>query len=134
MSIKSFQRRMQAIPKAAREAALPAVQKSADEMAEMMRALAPERLGDLKASIAVTGPGQFTPAYSHPGGSQRMAENAFAVTVGNTDVRYPHLQEYGTTRHDPQPFFWPAYRLLKKRSERRIKRAIGKGIKEAWNR
>ena len=54
-----------------------------------------------------------------------------AITAGNSDVRYPHLQEYGTTFHPAQPFFFPAYRLHKKKVLAAIKRGIGKAIKEA---
>lgn len=55
------------------------------------------------------------------------------VTAGNTNCRYPHLVEYGTAKHGAaQPFFWPAYRLMKDREKRRIKNAIRKAVKENW--
>lgn len=127
----SFQKRMRAIPRAARAAVEPALVKSADEVAGVMRGLAPVEDGDLRDSIAVTGPGQSTPPYSQPGGSMTVPENAAAITAGNTDVRYPHLQEFGTTFHAAQPFFWPGFRLGRKRALTRIKRAIGKAIREA---
>lgn len=106
--LNSFQKRMQAIPKQARIAVQPALMKGADEIADLVRASAPVDDGDLKESIAVTGPGQATPAYSQPGGSTVVPENAAMITAGNTKVRYAHLQEYGTTFHAAQPFFWPA--------------------------
>lgn len=127
----SFQKRMRAIPQAARAAVQPALVKSAEEIAALQRGLAPEDDGDLKASITVTGPGQSTPPYSQPGGAMVVPENQAAITVGNSDVRYPHLQEYGTTFHPAQPFFWPGYRLGRKRALDRIKRAVGKAIREA---
>lgn len=129
--LSSFRRRMQAIPKAAREAVKPALVSAAEDVADMMRTLAPEDKGDLKASIMVTGPGQTTPAYSQPGGTAVVPENMVAITVGNSDVRYPHLQEYGTAHHAPQPFFWPAFRLTRKRALAKIKRRIGKAVKDA---
>lgn len=64
--LNSFQKRMQAIPKQARIAVQPALMKGADEIADLVRASAPVDDGDLKESIAVTGPGQATPAYSQP--------------------------------------------------------------------
>lgn len=129
--LASFQQRMRAIPKAAREAVKPVLVKQGEAMAGTMRVLAPFDEGDLKGSIAVTGPGQSTPPYSQPGGSMVVPENAVAITVGNTDVRYPHLQEYGTTFHGAQPFFWPAVRLHRKKATAAIKRGIGKAIREA---
>ncbi|WP_306755433.1 HK97-gp10 family putative phage morphogenesis protein [Paracoccus actinidiae] len=122
---------MRAIPEAARKAVAPAVMKSAYDIADIMEGLAPEDEGDLIGSIAVTGPGQTTPPYSQPGGAMVVPENTAAITVGNSDVRYPHLQEFGTSHHEAQPFFWPGFRMGRKRALDRIKRAIGKAIKEA---
>lgn len=133
--LSSFQRRMRAIPQAARQAVVPVLAKQADQIAVTMRALAPDdpatSAPDLKTSIAVTGPGQTTPPYSQPGGAAVVPENAVAITAGNSDVRYPHLQEYGTSKHGAQPFFWPAFRLHRKRALAAIKRGIGKAIREA---
>lgn len=126
---------MRAIPKAAREAVAPALVKAAEDVADTMRKLAPDdpKTGapDLKTSIVVTGPGQSTPPYSQPGGAALVPENAAAITAGNTKVRYAHLQEFGTTRHNPQPFFWPGFRLTRDEALKKIKRSIGKAIKEA---
>ncbi|MBL4928788.1 HK97-gp10 family putative phage morphogenesis protein [Fuscibacter oryzae] len=129
--LAKFQRRMQAIPEAAREAVKPALLKAADITAGVQRSLAPVDSGDMAASIAVTGPGQSTPAYSQPGGSMIVPENAAAITVGNTDVRYAHLVEHGTEDTPAQAFFWPGFRLTRKRAAGVIKRAIGKAIREA---
>ncbi len=129
--LSSFQKRMRAIPQAARLAVQPSLVKGAEEIAALQRALAPVDEGDLKASIVVTAPGQTTPPYSQPGGAKVVPENMAAITAGNTNVRYPHLQEHGTTFHAAQPFFWPGFRMGRKRALNRIKRAIGKAIGEA---
>ncbi|SDY18198.1 HK97-gp10 family putative phage morphogenesis protein [Citreimonas salinaria] len=129
--LKRFQRRMRAIPEAARKAVEPALVQGGYEIAEAMEMLAPEDTGDLVGSIEVTLPGRSTPPYSMPGGAHFVPENQVAVTVGNTDVRYPHLVEYGTIHATAQPFFWPGFRLARKKAENRIKRAISKAIKEA---
>lgn len=129
--LSRFQRRMNAIPKEVRQAVKPAIVKSAEETATAMRALAPVDTGALRDSIAVTGPGQATPPYSQPGGSFTVPENAAAITAGNTEVRYAHLAEYGTKDTEAQAYFWPGFRLHRKRSLNRIKRAISKAIREA---
>lgn len=136
--LSSFQKRLRAIPVEARKAIKPALMRSAYEVQDLMEQLAPEDTGDLKNSIAVTGPGETTPPYSQPGGSMTVPENAAAITVGSDDVRYPHLVEYGHkasgfSSHDvpAQPFFWPAYRMKRKKVGNQIKRAIGKAIREA---
>ncbi|MDI7864090.1 HK97 gp10 family phage protein [Rhizobiaceae bacterium n13] len=127
-----FQQRMRAIPKAVREAVQPALVKSGEDLSGTMQRLAPVDTGALKGSIAVTAPGQSTPAYSQPGGSRVAGENEVLVTAGNSDVRYPHLVEYGTSDTAAQPFFWPAFRLNKKRLANRIKRAVSKAVKDNW--
>lgn len=129
--LRRFQERMARIPKAVRLAVQPALTKGAEEIAAAAEMLAPVDSGDLKRSIAVTGPGETTPPYSQPGGSRVMLENQAAVTAGGRDVRYAHLVEYGTSDTPAHPFFWPAYRTMKKRAASRIKRAMSKGIRES---
>jgi HK97 gp10 family phage protein len=124
-------RRLNAIPQAVRDAVKPALIKSGDELASRMQALAPEDTGALKGSIAFTPPGGQTPPYSQPGGQTTARDNQVLVTAGNEHVRYPHLLEYGTATAKAQPYFWPAYRLSKKRISDRIKRAIRKAVRGA---
>tara|TARA_R110000744_G_scaffold56788_6_gene119670 strand:- start:8663 stop:9076 length:414 start_codon:yes stop_codon:yes gene_type:complete len=129
--LSSFQRRMRAIPKSVRNAVDPALLQGGYEIADAIEALAPEDEGDLKGSVAVTRGGKATPAYSAPGGTHVVPANQVAVTVGNTDVRYPHLVEYGTANAPAQPFFWPGFRLARKKAENRIKRVMRKAIRDA---
>jgi hypothetical protein len=136
--IGRLKKRLAAIPAQVRGAAQPALLKQADAMAATMRALAPEDSGDLKASIEVTPGGSVTPAYSQPGGAMTVDSNAVAVTVGNEEVRYPHLVEYGHgnglhgTTVPAHPFFWPAVRLHQRKAKQAIKRAVGKAVRENW--
>lgn len=131
--LSSFQKRMRAVPKSARAAVQPAMLKSAEEVADAMKRLAESSRdsGALIESITVTGPGESTPPYSQPGGARVVDELEVAITAGNAQVRYPHLVEHGTKKANAQPFFWPGFRLSRKRALARIKRAIGKAIKEA---
>jgi len=130
--IGRLQKRLAAIPAEVKQAVQPTLLRQAEAMAATMRSFAPVDQGDLKESITVTPAGQQTPAYSQPGGSMTVPENAVAITVGNTDVRYPHLQEYGTSKHPAQPFFWPAVRLHRKKATRSIKSAVGRAVKKHW--
>ena len=123
------------IVQAPREAVLPALLKSGNELAAAQKALAETSrdTGALIDSIEVTAPGHHTPPFSQPGGSRVAGEMEVLVTVGNEDVRYAHLVEYGTANAEAQPFFWPALRLLRKRLQNRINRAAKKAVKDAWN-
>lgn len=127
--MKAFDR----VKKAPRDAVLKALTTSAGSIASTQRALAPEDTGALKDSIAVTLPGQSTPPYSQPGGNRVAGDNEVIITVGDSDTRYPHLVEYGTAAADAQPFFWPGFRLQRKRAQQRIDRAGRKAIRDAWN-
>ena len=126
-----LKRRLDAIPRAVKAAVVPALAKSGQDLATMQRVLAPRDSGALQDSITVTLPGETTPPYSQPGDSRTAKENEVLVTVGNTDVRYPHLVEYGTATAAAQPYFWPAYRLMRKKMANRIKRAISKAVRDA---
>lgn len=130
--LERLQRRMNAIPQAVRDAVTPALIKSGDELVSRMQALAPVDTGALRDSITATPPGGTTPPYSQPGGSTVAGPNQVLVTAGNRDVRYAHLVEYGTSHSKAEPFFWPAYRLSKKRITNRIKRSIGRAVREGW--
>ena len=127
-------RRLAAIPDRVKKAVQPALIKSGEELVTSMRNLAPVDTGDLRNSIKYTMPGNATPPYSQPGGSTVAGENEVLVTAGNTDVRYPHLVEYGTAHAHAQPFFWPAFRLKRKKLANRIKRSISKAVKEEFKR
>lgn len=134
--LSRIQQRMAMIPRRVREAVKPELVKQGNDLAVTMRILAPDDPAtgepDLRTSIALTEPGGRTPPYSQPGGSMIVPENAVAVTVGNSDVRYPHLVEYGTQKAPAQPFFWPAVRMQRKKMTTAIKRAISRAVRDNW--
>lgn len=121
-----------------------ALVRSAEDLAGVAVALAPEEDGDLKRSVTVTPPGGTTPAYAEGGGRRQAGENQALVTVGNPQVRHGHLIEFGTQPHinggqfagtqhpgtEPQPFLAPATRLTRARIQRRIGRGIGQAIRD----
>lgn len=130
--LQRLSKRLERIPEKVKEAVAPALAKSGGELVDKAQHLAPHLSGALEESITMTPGGQMTPAYSQPGGSTLVPEGAVAVTVGNEHVRYGHLVEYGTEHAPAQPYFWPSYRLLKKRMGMRIKRALSKAVREGW--
>ena len=149
-SVKGWERlrrRLERIPKAVKRAAQPAVTDAAGDVAATIKILTPVDDGDLRDSIAVTPGGERTPAHSQPGGSMTVPENAAMVSAGNTKVRYAHLVEFGSPPHiaggifegaeipavPPKPFFWPGFKLSRKRAARKIKRGITKAVKDTKN-
>ena len=121
--------RLDALPPEIIEALRPALVRSADEVAANMTALAPRDEGDLVASIAVTPPGGTTPPYAAGGGKRTAGPNQSLVTVGNEEVRYSHIVEFGRLGAPGQPFMRPSWRIARPKIERRLKRAISAAIK-----
>lgn len=140
---KLFAKLSRLAPEAAKEVGL-AAQELGNEMVGIARNYAPKDSGDLSESIVMTPGGQVTPSYSQPGGAQVVPEHAALITAGNTKVRYPHLVEYGARAHiaggkfkgaqipaiPPQPYFWPAFRMIRRRFRARMSRAVNKAAKE----
>ena len=124
-----LKKRLDRIPQKVKEAVKPTLIEAGNELVDTMKQLAPVRTGALRDSITATPPGETTPPYSEPGGSRAVPENQVVITAGNTDVRYAHLVEYGTSKAHAQPFFWPAYRSLKDGLKRQIKDAIKKAVR-----
>ncbi len=114
------------------EAVRPALEKGANELQASMKSLAPKDTNALSETIVITPPGEQTPAYS-TGGRRTAGEHEVLITAGGQvnghDVRYAHLQEFGSVHNQPQAFFYLSLRLLKKRVQARIKRALRKAIK-----
>lgn len=134
--LSRIQQRLNAIPQKLRDRMKVVTVEEAEKLADDMRSMASasKDTGALIESIAVTPAGQMTPSYSQPGGSTLVDENAAMVTVGNADVRYPHLIEYGHNGKGgaAQPYFWPAVRLNGKRIQSRLRREVRKIVKDNW--
>lgn len=96
--------------------------KSAKDMVASAVVLAPRgETGDLQASIR-WGKGAGPTAYIVEAGGPLTTKNGYDYSIG---------VEFGTRDTKAQPFFWPAYRLNRRRFRGRITRAINKAIKAA---
>jgi len=150
-NVERLKRRLAAIPKAARKEIRAALEKGAQEIKTMARVMAPQDSGDLRESIDYTF-GEYAPANSNVRGvvaGAGLADPDLSVTIhaGDAKAFYAAFIEFGTNPH-PQggqfagtqhpgtaarPFFFPAYRLLKKRVKSRINRAVRKAARDVAN-
>jgi HK97 gp10 family phage protein len=125
-----FQRRMRAIPKAARDAVGPTLEKAAKTVTTNQKMLAPRDDGTLRNSIkSAEGPSGLTRTIMAGG-----AATTRPVRSGSgAGVMYDYAlaQEYGTKEMPANSFFWPGYRMVRAKVKASIKRAIGKAIREA---
>lgn len=145
---KKLLQRLQKIQKAPRRAARAALEKGAADIATSARNLAPKKSGALAASIGHTF-GNWKPANANVRGfgATRGGDPDLTVTVhaGSTAAFYVSWVEFGTSPHDnggkfkgtkhpgavAQPFFFPAWRMHKRRVKSSISRAMSKAIRDS---
>lgn len=128
----------------------PAMEAAATEITDMMKRLVPVGHGDLQRSIGWSW-GEA------PGGSisvsHEIAGNRITIFAGNEVAFYARWVEFGTAPHSvakgarrkagklqdagphhpgatAQPFFYPAYRALRKHAKLTIAKAIRQAVKE----
>jgi len=143
-----LRQKLLAMPKVARAQIHDALDVSASEMAETARNFAPKKTGALAASIGYTF-GDYKPENANVrtfGGGSNVGDPDLMVTIhaGSARAWYAALVEFGTAPHEQpnnprvgyhhpgataRPYFFPAYRLTRKRVKSRITRATTKAAK-----
>jgi len=121
---------MNALPPAIRAPIRAEIFRQAGELAGAMKTAVPHKAGTLQASIRVeAGTRSRMAALVRAGGRSTTQQvgtgffSAFSAAVrGRGDYDYAIAQEFGTSKHPAQPFFFPTYRAKK--------RAIRKAIKD----
>lgn len=160
MKVQNLERlkaRIAALPEETRKEMQAALLKGGEEIADAARRFVPKRGGALLKSIGVT-LGNYSPENANVRGVSVGGGHDLAVTVhaGDAKAFYAAWVEFGTKPHNvakgggtkkgqrqaragggrphpgaaPNPFFFPAYRLNKKRALSRVKRAIGKAARK----
>ncbi|HYD66171.1 HK97-gp10 family putative phage morphogenesis protein [Azospirillum sp.] len=140
--------KMRALPSEVRSAIKQALAEGADEITDMQRRLVPKQSGDLAKSIGSTF-GKYRAENANVRGVSAFAgagDPDLTVTIhaGDAKAYYASFVEFGTAPHvnggkfkgtqhpgtAPQPFFFPAYRALRKRVKSRITRATNRAAKK----
>ena len=140
-------RKMRALPDEVRSAIRQALAEGADEITDMQKRLVPVKSGALRNSIGSTF-GKYKPANSNVRGVQAGTSGDPDLTVtihaGDAKAFYASFVEFGTAPHTnqgrfagtqhpgsrAQPFFYPAYRALRRRVKSRITRATTKAARK----
>lgn len=123
---------LRTIPDEAKREIQASLAKSGNEVVALAQALAPVDEGALRASIKMTTAGELTPLYGG-GGQQKVGELAVRVTAGNSTVRHAAHVEFGTEKMAARPYFFPAWRTLRRRIRSRTSRAIRQAIQKAFS-
>lgn len=126
--IEALKRRIAAIPKAARVEIAKALDASAAEMVASAKHLAPDDDGDLQSSIRWSQGETPLARVIEAGGptTTRPVREGQSATYD-----YALAQEFGTEKMPAQPFFYPAYRIIRKRIVGRVRRAVSKAARTA---
>lgn len=113
-----LRRRMKAIPVGVRKALKTQNAQNAADLVDTMKGFAPVQDGALVSSIK----------HQDVSDSTRISQK---VSAGARDAPYVAWVEFGTSKSEPHSFFWPAYRLLRRRMKTRMSRAAKKAVAEA---
>lgn len=116
-----------------------AMEKSADEVVQMMRRLVPVDRGVLLDTIGwrwTTGKesGSIEVDTSQAGGSREritIVAGTRDKKLGAKDAYYARFVEFGTRKKEARPFFWPSWRANRQRIRGNITRAMNKAFKAA---
>lgn len=156
-NLDRLKKRIAALAPETRDEVQAALLKSGKDMASTARRFVPVRSGALRDSIGVT-VGEYSPENANVRGVSTGGGHDLAVTVhaGDAKAFYAAWVEFGTKPHSvakgggtkagqakaragsgkthpgaaPAPYFFPAYRLTKKRALARIKRAVSKAARK----
>jgi HK97 gp10 family phage protein len=144
-------RKLAAIPELFKPEIRKAMEKSAAEIVSMAKGLVPIDFGDLQESIGWTW-GEAPEGSVIIAQSQGASDMVITVYAGSKVAYYARWVEFGTAASQAgerivrsgrarvsggsfgmqaQPFFFPAYRTVRKRVRGRVKRAVTKAAKQA---
>jgi HK97 gp10 family phage protein len=119
-------KKLHQLPDAYQKEIFLAFEKGAQETVNLARGLAPQDQGDLKASIGWGwgDPGSRDRGAPKPGGSDQ--NKVLSIYAGDRKAYYARWVEFGTIGRPAQPFFYPAWRTVRKRVQAGNKRAMVK--------
>nr|WP_043062438.1 HK97-gp10 family putative phage morphogenesis protein [Brucella anthropi]KIU68587.1 HK97 family phage protein [Brucella anthropi] len=132
IGLEKLQKKLNAMPKLVKQEIRKALEQSAEEIVSLAKSLVPVDKGDLRDSIGWTY--GDVPKGSISLGSVKASELTGDLTItvyaGNSQAFYARWQEFGTQKMQAQPFFYPAYRALRRRAKGRVTRATNKAAKK----
>lgn len=120
-------RKIAALPGATRSEIMAALVRSADEITALQRRFVPVDDGTLLSTIRNTASEADLRVTLTAGGAETTTQVRKGASVA---YDYALGVEFGTAKMAAQPFFFPAYRLGKKRAKARVRRAVNKAARK----
>lgn len=121
-------KKLAALPAAAKEQIRDALVRSAREITDLMISLAPRDTGRLQVSIGFTF--GVAPKGTISFGDVKFGDLKVTIYAGDDEAFYARWVEFGTQKTRAQPYFFPAYRALRKPSKARVSRAMNKAARQ----
>lgn len=130
--LKEFKATMKKLPQDARKEIFDVLKRSGNDFEQTAKRLAPVKSGKLKSDIesVVLGKGE----HRLRGGRKKITVRDIAVAVWTGKNRYANFVEWGldkTRKMLAEPFFWPAYRLIRRQVRRDIKNTFRRVLRKA---
>jgi HK97 gp10 family phage protein len=126
VSVERFKKLTEDLKKEVHALAVDELNKSAQELVATMDSVAPRGVtGDLIHSIRVV-PGKVDTVVRVVAGGELTIRRS----VSSKPYDYARADEFGTVHMPAKPFFFPTYRLMKKKMRARMKRKITASIKK----
>ncbi len=123
--VERFRRLTKDLQKEVHDAAVKELNDQASELANLIESVAPKFEGNLAHSVRVV-PGKKDTQVRIVAGGQLTIR----PSVSGKPYDYARADEFGTVSMPAKPFFFPTYRLRKKKIISAMKRRITKSIKE----
>lgn len=124
-SVERFRRLTEDLRKEVHDAAVKELNEQAGQLANLIESVAPKFEGKLAHSVRVVPGKKDTQVRIVAGGKLTIRPS-----VSSKPFDYARADEFGTVNMPAQPFFFPTYRLRKKKIISAMKRKITKSIKE----
>jgi HK97 gp10 family phage protein len=125
VSVERFRRLTAELKAEVRREAIAELNRQAEDLARIIESVAPRHEGVLKTTVRVVPGKKETQVMVIAGGARTLRQG-----VTSPAYDYARADEFGTTHMPAKPFFFPTYRLRKKRMRAAIKRKITAAIKK----
>jgi HK97 gp10 family phage protein len=124
-SVERFKRLTEELQKEVHALAVAELNTQANDLAALIESVAPVHEGTLKTTVKVV-PGKTDTIVRVVAGGYKTVRQS----VSSKPYDYARADEFGTVNMPAQPFFFPTYRLRKKKIKAAMKRKITASIKK----
>lgn len=132
IGMERLKRRLSRIPETVKKRAQSDLVLAGREINMRQRALVPKKDGILASTIRTEPLVDGTVGVSITAGGSATTKRVRKSEKGNSPTYdYALAQEFGTKNMPPNAFFWPGYRIEKKKAMRRVRAGVRRAMREA---